>query len=337
MGSMKDLMKEAAALCRKKERFALATVLESEGSTPRGAGSKMLVRADGTALGTVGGGKIESEVIGEARVCLERGESRIRRFLLDGKSADDTDMTCGGRADVLIQGLDGSGKSLGDLFLRADRGYLITRVERAGGELKTALSLWAPPEGGELAPLLADHPDYLRTGEKEGKFLMAEALERGWCVYICGGGHVGEKTAWLADFAGFDTVVVEDRSEFADPKRFPHAREVLLRPEYVDAFSALERGKRTFVVIMTRGHRYDRDVLEQALKTDAAYIGMMGSRRKIAFINDSLRQRGFSDGDLARVTAPIGLPIASETPEEIAVSILAQLIEKRRMPERDGD
>jgi len=333
MKSMKELMREAVILRNHKIGFAFATVLAHEGSTPRGAGSKMLVRADGTSMGTVGGGKIESDVIEEALACIKTGESRISRFVLTGKSADDTDMTCGGRADVLIQVPEAEG----DLFAGASRGYLITRVQRTGEGITTALSLFPGSYEEELEPLLKDSPDYLRTEEREGVFFMAEALERAYCVYICGGGHVGIKTAQLADFAGFDTIVAEDRREFATAERFPLAREVLHRPEYVNAFDVMGKGDRTYIVIMTRGHRYDRDVLEQALRTDAAYIGMMGSRRKISLIYDSLRERGFSDEDLARVTSPIGLPIASETPEEIAVSVVAQLIEKRRKPEKSGE
>ncbi len=334
---MKDITAEAAELCRNKEKFALATVLESEGSTPRGAGSKMLVSRDKRITGTVGGGKIESEVIETALICLETGESRICEFLLDGETVEGVDMTCGGRAEVLIQGIDGGTEGMEALFTEANRGYLITRIQKTPEGLETSLALSYDPWESEGDGPHRQAPVYARSEEKDGCFFLAEALERNFCVYILGGGHVGLKTAELADFAGFDTVVVDDRPEFASKERFPRAREVLVKPEYGDCFSAMTGRSRYFIVIMTRGHRYDRDVLEQALKTDASYIGMMGSSRKIAMIYDSLKQKGFTPHDLERVTAPIGLEIGSETPAEIAVSVMAQLIEKRRAPERSGE
>ena len=337
MDRMKVITAEAAELCRNKEKFALATVLESEGSTPRGAGSKMLVKRDGTIRGTVGGGKIESDVIDTARECLETGESRICEFLLEGETVEGADMTCGGRAEVLIQGIDGATEEMESLFAGATKGYLITRIQKIGGGVQTSLALTDDPWEGELGGNGAPAPSYARSEEIDGCFFLAEALERGYCVYILGGGHVGLKTAELAEFAGFDTVVVDDRPEFASRKRFPKAREVLAKPDFEDCFSAMTGRALYFIVIMTRGHRYDRDVLEQALRTDAPYIGMMGSRRKIAMVFESLEKKGFSRADLSRVTAPIGLDIASETPEEIAVSVLAQLIEKRRRPEPAGE
>jgi xanthine dehydrogenase accessory factor len=324
---MKKILAKAAELCNNNEIFSLATILESAGSVPRGAGSKMLVDASGRITGTVGGGAIEARIIEKSLECLNNGESRIERFNLTKEISGGIDMTCGGSVEVLIQGIDGKKKEIALLFNQADGDYLITEICRTDGKVSTTLSL-SPERGGEeLKEQLKKAPSYLRTKEREGRFFLAEAIRRKHCVYICGGGHVGQKTAQLADFAGFDTIVIDDRLEFADPERFPTTSKVLHYEEYADCFSAMEEGIHYYIVIMTRGHRYDRDVLEQALKKETPYIGMIGSRKKISHLFDSLREKGFSQPDLDRVTTPIGLPINSETPEEIAVSVLAQLIE----------
>jgi len=147
-------------------------------------------------------------------------------------------------------------------------------------------------------------------------------------LYIFGAGHVSRPTAQVAALAGFRVTVLDDRPEFANAERFPQA-ETRVLDGYDDCFAKLSAGPGAFVVIVTRWHVHDAEVLGQALSTGAGYIGMIGSRRKRDAVYQRLRGQGFTDADLARVHCPIGLDIGAETPEEIAVSIVAELVQAR--------
>ena len=158
---------------------------------------------------------------------------------------------------------------------------------------------------------------------------MVEPLETGGTVFIFGAGHVGRSLASFTRAVGFWTVVLDDRPEYANLQNIPSADEVILLGSFDDAFTNLQIDSDSFIVIVTRGHLNDRIVLAQALRTPAGYIGMIGSRRKCALIYDEIRKEGFKDADIQRVHAPIGLPIRAETPEEIGISITAEMIQVR--------
>ncbi len=149
-------------------------------------------------------------------------------------------------------------------------------------------------------------------------------------AYVFGAGHCGRSLVPLLGMVGFRTVVVDDRPDFAHARHFPDADEIVVPASFEGSLAGMGIDRRSYIIIMTRGHVLDRIVLEQALRTDACYIGMIGSKKKIAGIFAALRERGFTDADLARVHAPIGLEIGAETPEEIAVSIAAQVVQIRR-------
>ena len=148
-------------------------------------------------------------------------------------------------------------------------------------------------------------------------------------LLLCGGGHVSLETARLAHAAGFVVDVVDDRAEFADPRRFPMARRCLTLPAFEDLAARCGIGRHHYVAIMTRGHSFDREVLAQALKTDAFYIGMIGSSSKKASVYKALRAQGVSDAALDKVCCPIGLGIGADTPQQIAVSVVAELMAAR--------
>jgi xanthine dehydrogenase accessory factor len=150
-------------------------------------------------------------------------------------------------------------------------------------------------------------------------------------MYIAGGGHVALPTARIAAQTGFEVTVIDDRAEFARPERFPWAARTRVAPEYADCFAGYAPEARDYIVIVTRGHRYDGAVLAQALQTRAGYIGMIGSSRKREQVYSALRGQGVSEEDLARVRCPVGIPLGAETPEEIAVSIVAECIARRRL------
>lgn len=148
-------------------------------------------------------------------------------------------------------------------------------------------------------------------------------------LIILGAGHVGKALSGVAKFAGFKVKVVDDRQEYANGENIPDADEVMVN-DFRSVFPRLPAGRGTYIVIATRGHNHDLDALKSALRTGANYIGLMGSRRKRALLFRTLKDEGFSPEDISRVITPVGLSIGSVTPEEIAISIMAQIIERRR-------
>ncbi|HHW43613.1 MAG TPA: XdhC/CoxF family protein, partial [Desulfotomaculum sp.] len=183
---------------------------------------------------------------------------------------------------------------------------------------------------GRLEPLLrAGGSRYPQLLQVDGDTFLVEPVSSPHTVYLFGAGHVAQKVAWLASFVGFRTVVLDDREEFANRERFPRAEEIIVLDDFEHAMKDLPIGRDSYLVIVTRGHRYDLTVLAQALQTGAGYIGMIGSTGKREAIYRALREAGVTGEQLARVHSPIGLPIGAETPEEIAVSIVAELIKVR--------
>lgn len=334
---MTDFLETLAAWLDEGVPVALATIASREGSAPRAAGSRMIVRPGGGMRGTVGGGLVEAKVLDAAAGAIETGETRIVDFDLTAELAAGADMICGGRLRVFVERIEAGPE--GGLFRE-----LLDRVRR--GER----CLMAVPEGGGPRSLLTAGNDLLGSPLPEALLesvrkaaeglkapVMMEAAGGRWLLVpwtgqprliIAGAGHVARFTARVAAMAGFVVTVTDDRPEFASRERFPEAREVLVRDPRV-CLDGLHIGPDTSVVILTRGHMHDAEVLAQALSTGAGYIGMIGSRRKRGSVYAWLGERGFGGADFARVRCPVGLDIGAETPEEIAVSIVAELIKAR--------
>lgn len=249
-----ELYEEMARLARQGEAFALATVVADSGSSPRKAGAKMLVRGDGTALGTVGGGRIEQETIEAAVDSLADGRPYSLEFVL----TEEHGYACGGSMSVFIE-----------------------------------------PQGRR--PLLV----------------------------MFGAGHVGRAVTALAHGCGFRVVVVDERSDCAVTALLPGADEIICSP-VAAAFGRLALTAESAVVIATPGHLYDFDAVRGCLAGPAGFIGLLGSRRKREALLKTLEEEGFSEEQRQRVVTPVGLDIGAQTPEEIAVSIVAQLIARRR-------
>lgn len=255
---MLDIFKDIVRLMHEGRPMALATVISANGSTPGEPGVKMLVRNDGTTVGSIGGGKIEFEVCERALEVISVGKPELLHFDLTGTDADKDKMICGGIMDVFVE------------------------------------PILSPPT-----------------------------------LYIFGGGHIALSLAKIGKIIGLRVVVIDERPEFASRDRFPEVDEIIFS-DFVEVFPKLRMDKSSYVVIVTRSHLSDKAVLEWAMTTEAAYIGMIGSKRKVNTIFENLRSRGISDDSLKNVHAPIGLDISAETPEEIAVSILAEIIKIRR-------
>ena len=341
---MKKLINSIIRLIEKKENFCLATIVTSDGSTPRGPGTSMIIRPDTSIKGTIGGGVLEAETIKLTHDILKNKVSTLKYFSLEKQDFDALDMTCGGRVEVLIQFIDAISSDNIRLFqdMRKNMGkhipfHLITPMYTVNEQLKICQPFTSIDSNGQKNPLideyqlasyLAGHHSYQVVENATGRFII-QTITANACVFVFGGGHVGLKVYELARFIDLNVTVIDDRQEFASPQRFPEADEILVCDDYARVFENLPINMSSMIVIVTRGHRYDADVLENALRTDAGYIGMIGSRKKIRGIYDGLREKGFTEKDIQRVKAPIGLPIHAETPEEIAVSIVSEIIQEK--------
>lgn len=273
---------------------------------------------------------------------LRMGESCIKHIKLSPGDRDSIDMACGGDVNLLIEYI-----SFNDIENQAHFAKLInyshrkvasicvTALDNSSGELilsrgiyvcdgtlKGTLPEWVTEH---LKPELLDGVEYSILEISKYKSILLESICQAAQIYIFGGGHVGLKTAQLITFCGQRAVVVDDRPEFLGAERFPDC-ETYCCPEYRNIFAGRDIGPSKALIIVTRGHRYDLTVLDQALCTKAGYIGMIGSRSKINSSFNTLREKGFGSSDLARVHAPIGLSIGAETPSEIAVSIVSEII-----------
>lgn len=258
-----DLFEEIVRMRRAGQRGALATIVHTNGSIPSYESSRMLVREDGSLVGTIGGGCVEAEVWAAAKEVMQKESPRKMVFNLNNEASYDNGLICGGTVEIFVE------------------------------------------------PILPQP-----------------------MLYLFGGGHVSMALAKAAFSAGFGVVVVDDREAFANLRRFPMAQEVFT--SYEDGFSKINPAASSYLVIVTRGHKEDMRVLAWAVRTGARYIGMIGSKRKVLSVYKALEQEGYRPEEMERVYAPTGLDIGALSPEEIAISIVAELIAVRRNAETSG-
>src|SRR5690349_7824393 len=258
-----DLYEEIVRLRKDGRRGAVATIVNVRGSIPSFKTAKMLVRDDGSIVGTIGGGCVEAEVWQAAREVMETEKPRSMTFDLNQDPKFDTGLVCGGTLEIFVEPI--------------------------------------------LPPAV---------------------------LYLFGAGHVAVNVSKVASQAGFEVTVVDDREAYANRERFPEANEVIAE-DFATVLPRLQPSESSFIVIVTRGHHDDMRILRWAVQTSARYIGMIGSKRKTIAIFDELRKEGIAANLFQKVHAPIGLDIGAVTPEEIAVSITAELIARRRGVERE--
>jgi xanthine dehydrogenase accessory factor len=328
----------------------------------------MAVFDGGESIGSVGGGLLEAQVLAAAEEEVLRSARPVcLTFSLTAKEVAGGGMLCGGRVEVLVDVLEGRDTMILQLFEKIvaaqeeGRGVWLIRSIRPEQSERNVSSGSVAPESAlpvvrssvrtGLGLMDEDNLDAgsldmtdltMDTLKQERRRAEAALIASGGVRYllqpvvlpdrviIAGAGHVAQELATLCHFLGLRTVVIDDRREFACRERFPAAGEIVISPDsFQDCFLGMEIDGDCCIVIVTRGHEHDRNVLAQALRTGAGYIGMIGSRRKRDAIYRSLRGEGFSPEDLARVRCPIGIAIGARTPAEIAVSIAAELIALR--------
>ncbi len=253
-----DLFSEIVRLRKLGQKCALATIVEVNGSIPSYESAKILVREDGSFMGTIGGGCVEAEVWNAAREVIETEKPRHLNFNLGQDAAYDNGLICGGQLNVFI-----------------------------------------------------------------------EAIVPQPHAFIFGAGHISKSLARVSSMAGFGVSVIDNRESFANRERFPDVDEVLAA-EYEEAFASLNINSSSYIIIVTRGHRDDMRVLRWAITTEARYISMIGSRRKVIAVVKEFEKEGVSRESFERIHAPMGLEIGAITPEEIAVSVAAEMIAVRR-------
>jgi xanthine dehydrogenase accessory factor len=342
---MKDLFGEIERCVRSDRKTATATVVTTQGSTPREVGAKMVIRASGETMGTIGGGCGEAEAWQTAMDTLRDGRRRMLTLDLTGDISLDTEMVCGGVMEVFT-----------DLWDERDLEMLRAAVEAMEEDGRFAV----------LTPLTTDesHPHELILGDgravgglgdgslearvasqalkalREGISRTIPGMETMPAVFvdvqvapptllIAGAGHIAVPLAKMGAMLGFRVVVVDDRPAFANEERFPDADEVIAAP-FGETLASYPLNDRTYVTIMTRGHAHDLECLSGVMDKPMAYIGMIGSRRRSRGVLDLMREKGYSEELLARVHAPIGLDIGARSPEEIAVSVIAEVVQARR-------
>lgn len=301
--------------CQTGHAVALVLVVESSDGTPRKAGAKMLVGENGPLCGTVGGGNIEYRAIETAKKLIPAGTFLQEEYVLRLDDEKKLGMTCGGDTKLVFHVLHGE-----EGIAFAEKGLRMCEEKRpyclAIPMTERKVEVWEMQEYHTRREQLehSDIPYYTEFFLNEGK------------VYLFGGGHVAYELLPVLAHLDFRCVLLDDREEFANGERFPDAEEIRL-VDYKNLNLPVE--KEDFVVIMTRGHLFDAECERFVLGTNAAYIGVMGSRKKAAYIYNTLKAEGFSEENLSRIVTPIGLSIGSETPQEIAISIAAQLIQAR--------
>jgi xanthine dehydrogenase accessory factor len=371
MNGSDQIWAEALRTLERGNRFALATVVNVRGSTPREVGAKMIVREDGQ-FGTIGGGCGEAEVFRKARVLLEEGDesgARLAEVDLTGDFGQREIGTCGGTMDVFVDLWSPArdlaiARKLADAATRSAPGALLTVVDPGSRSEMPAGSrtfidpgdAGAPAAGpidlpatqyaqivertdGAIAALLeVDDAGGLQPVtrlEPNGRVrLFVDPIVGAERLIIAGAGHIAAPLCALGAMVGFHVTVIDDRASFANRERFPDADEIIVKP-FKAAIDSLALDGHCYLVSVTRGHSFDEEVVRAALMQPCGFVGMIGSRRRVKATLERLGESGVPIERLGDVHAPLGVAIGGETPEEIAISIIAEIIRERRTGERD--
>ena len=339
---MRQLFEELKTELRAGRGAVLVTIIASHGSTPRGAGSRMLVRENAPALGTVGGGAVEYHAQVYAAELLEKKCSGAKSFSLNRNQVADIGMVCGGNVRLYFQYFspqDAGALALCDAVLSAleenANSWLILDVT---DESVWSMSLYREDGAGfgtvepEVIARLEAKPVSVCL-EETGREFYCDPLQRAGLVYIFGGGHVAQELVPVLTHVGFRCVVVDDREAFVNPQVFPDAYRLVVG-DLSDIHQLVDICPQDYVCVMTRGHQFDYYCQRAAMERKPKYLGVIGSRNKIRVVTEKLLADGFCAEEIAACHMPIGLNIGGETPAEIAISIAAELILARNGAKR---
>ena len=348
---MREVIQGAIDDLKDGQPCVLATVVRTKGSTPQKAGAMLLVRQDGTGVGTLGGGCVEGDIWFAAKEILRlNGGAEFKDYYLNEDIAARDGLVCGGTMYFYLEPLRDQKDftAVGNEILEAYDGgqpvSLATVVNAVDGGPALGSKLLLRSDGTvsgsfgnaefdaqviEVSRKVADIGSNESFNLSDGTEVFVDGFTTPPTLVMVGGGHVGKATADLAYSLGYRVYLVDDRPEFCNEERFPYAEERVIET-YDKWTDHLDLNVNSFVVVATRGHRFDDMALESALKTRARYIGVLGSRRKTIMIYRRLLQQGVPLERIKEVYAPIGLNIGAVEPEELAVSIMSEIIMVRR-------
>jgi xanthine dehydrogenase accessory factor len=337
-----DVLREAARLAERGERLGLATIVGTRGSTPQKVGARLVVRDGQRLTGTLGGGAVEAETVREAALAAASGAPALREYTLS-TGVDDWGLACGGTMLVFAERLDGRALEWLRPVIEATAGgdpvAVVTAVDGQAAGARVVVREATGVSATDWDPALAAAAQDLgrRALAREapelagaaGARLYAEPFGPPPALIVVGAGHVGKALAGQARALGVSVTVVDDRPEYASPERFPEADRVVAAP-VGETLGWLPVGAGTAVVVAMRNQDLDYEATAAALRTPARYVGLIGARRKAILATERLVADGFPIERVRALRAPIGLDIGARTPEEIALSVMAQIVQERR-------
>jgi xanthine dehydrogenase accessory factor len=334
---MRDVQAEIAAWTREGRRFALATVVQTWGSAPRTAGSKMAVGADGTIAGSVSGGCVEAAVIEAATKTLADGRPQLLHFGVADETAWAVGLACGGTIDVFVERPEAGFLERAGRLVREDRSGVVTTVVKGPGTGQRIVMEADGPNEGSLGELTEAAQAAAREALREGKAARAafgesqvffDVLRPAPTLVVVGGVHIAIALTRLAQTLGYRTIVVDPRPAFANEARFPHVDRVVAEwPDEALGRIGLTAG--TAVAVLTHDPKLDDPALRAALPSPAFYVGALGSKATQAKRRQRLLEAGLTEAQIGRLCAPIGLDLGGRSPEEIALSVMSQVVAVR--------
>ena len=345
---MEQVFRAASDELKNGNEMVVATVVKTSGSTPQKPGAKLLVRADGSGVGTLGGGCVEGDIwFAASQLLKDGGTAEMRDYELNEDLAAQDGLVCGGTMYFLLDPIrePQSEQDFSEEVISAYEGgapvavaSLMTTPEGAGLTVGSKLLI---RENGSIKGSLGNEKldsnavnsarNLMAMGKNDyvvdssGAEYFVEAYTAPPTLVLAGGGHVSKAISNIASSLGFRIFVIDDREEFSNKDRFPEAEQTVVA-DYGSAFEQLPIGTNSFIVIATRGHRYDASATAAAMRTPASYVGLLGSKRKTILIFEELFSEGFTMVEAQSVRSPIGLNISARTPEEIALSIMAEIV-----------
>jgi xanthine dehydrogenase accessory factor len=345
---MDDKLRSALKdICLSEDKGALVTIIKVLGSAPRKEGAKMLVLPDGQTFGTIGGGCAEAAVKMASLHALDRLKPVKYTMNMTQELAEDEGMACGGVMDILIDILPPGNNKEKEYM----RNYLSALANKEEPVQYTVIEPTTDPidlpgkffvtssgkvisnvKDGQILSLWMERykPNGQPRLEKDGKFeIFIEPAPAIVELVVLGGGHIALPLCEMAKILGYYVTVVDDRPLFANRDRFKSADQVICK-DFLQAIKGITFSEKTYVVIVTRGHRHDKVCLKAVLKQPSGYIGMIGSKRRVKALMGEIMDEGITAKTVANIHSPIGIDIGAQTPEEIAVSILAEVIQVHR-------
>ena len=345
---MKDVFDAAINEIKNNRKFVISTVTRTQGSTPQKPGAKLLVRQDGSGVGTLGGGCVEGDIWFASSEKIKREESaEVRPYELNEDLAAKDGLVCGGTMHFMIDPIEN--KLEFEFFLdeinkayNGDKPVALVQVLESKKDEEIGKKILIREDGSKSGDLISEIIDeklikesreLLALGKNktlkiEDKLFYLEAFTTPPKLLIAGGGHVSKAIANLAKPLGFELNIFDDRDEFANKERFPEANDVKVA-SYGEGFDQFNINANTFIIIATRGHRQDDTSTKAALSTNASYVGLLGSKRKTILIIEKLLSEGIDEESFKKLKAPVGLNIGARTPEEIAISIISEILSFR--------